>query len=224
MDRQAQFRAREELIFQAAERLLLESGELGMTLDALALDLDLAKGTLYKHFQSKDELYLNLIIRHEQVLLKMLETRADFSAHLAAYMLHHLHHSQRTVLLLQIEERLSAGATGLGSLFARLYQIRKQRLRRIINLTSGHLEQQRSQMLVRDYLAAIWSMTHGGAAILNSSFYQRYLGERDSLRVALIDQMLLLPQQQLPPVAHAVMPPESSLSLGSSGSYEGAAR
>ena len=49
MDRQAQFRNREELIFKAAERLLLESGELGMTLDALALELDLAKGTLYKH-------------------------------------------------------------------------------------------------------------------------------------------------------------------------------
>ncbi len=27
-----------------------------ITLDALAAELDLAKGTLYKHFQSKDEL------------------------------------------------------------------------------------------------------------------------------------------------------------------------
>ncbi len=26
----------------------------GMTLDALAAELDLAKGTLYKHFQSKE--------------------------------------------------------------------------------------------------------------------------------------------------------------------------
>ena len=36
MDRQAQFRAREALIFQVAEQLLLENGESGMTLDALA--------------------------------------------------------------------------------------------------------------------------------------------------------------------------------------------
>ena len=48
MDRQAQFRAREALIFQVAEQLLLENGESGMTLDALAAELDLAKGTLYK--------------------------------------------------------------------------------------------------------------------------------------------------------------------------------
>ena len=37
MDRQAQFRARETLIFQVAEQLLLENGEAGMTLDALAV-------------------------------------------------------------------------------------------------------------------------------------------------------------------------------------------
>ena len=46
MDRQAQFRAREVLIFQVAEQLLLENGEAGMTLDVLAAELDLAKGTL----------------------------------------------------------------------------------------------------------------------------------------------------------------------------------
>jgi len=51
---------------------------------------------------------------------------------------------------------------------------------------------------VRDYLASIWSMTHGAAAILNSSFYQRYLGSRDTLRVALIDQALALPKQVHP--------------------------
>ena len=195
MDRQAQFRSREELIFKAAERLLLESGELGMTLDALALELDLAKGTLYKHFQSKDELYLHLIIRNEQVLLQMIEATADFPTHLAGYMQHHLGHSQRTVLLLQIEERLSAGATGLGSLFAQLYQIRKQRLRRIISVSSAYLVEQHSSMPARDYLAAIWSMTQGGAAILNSSFYQRYLGERESLQAALVEQVLVLPRQ-----------------------------
>ena len=74
MDRQAQFRAREALIFETAERLLLENGEAGMTLDALAAELDLAKGTLYKHFQSKDELYMLLMIRNERMLFDMLST------------------------------------------------------------------------------------------------------------------------------------------------------
>ncbi|ONG38954.1 TetR family transcriptional regulator [Alkanindiges hydrocarboniclasticus] len=196
MDRQAQFRAREALIFDVAERLLLESGEMGMTLDALALELDLAKGTLYKHFQSKDELYLLLIIRNEQALLDMVrDNQGDFQARLVFYMLHHLHHPERTVLFHQIEERLSAGAQGLGILFNQLYRIRKQRLRLIIGITDNYLKGINSSMPVRDYLAAIWSITQGAASMLNSSFYQRYLGSRDTFRVAVIDQMLAMPQQ-----------------------------
>ena len=198
MDRQAQFRAREALIFQVAEQLLLENGEAGMTLDALAAELDLAKGTLYKHFQSKDELYMLLIIRNEQMLLEMIQDSDKvFAEHLAFFMLHHLHHPERTVLFHQIEERLLTTGQGINHLFNELYQVRKSRLRVIIRMTESYLLEIGSGMSSRDYLASIWSITHGGAAILNSSFYQRYLGSRDTLRVALIDQALMLPKQSV---------------------------
>ena len=201
MDRQAQFRAREALIFQVAEQLLLENGEAGMTLDALAAELDLAKGTLYKHFQSKDELYMLLIIRNERMLLEMIQdTEKQFPEHLVFFMLHHLHHPERTVLFHQIEERLSTTGQGINHLFNELYQVRKSRLRVIIRMTETYLLEIGSGMSSRDYLASIWSITHGGAAILNSSFYQRYLGSRDTLRVALIDQALMLPKQSVPSV------------------------
>lgn len=199
MDRQAQFRAREALIFQVAEQLLLENGEAGMTLDALAAELDLAKGTLYKHFQSKDELYMLLIIRNEHMLLEMIQdVDKVFAEHLAFFMLHHLHHPERTVLFHQIEERLSTTGQGINHLFNELYQVRKSRLRVIIRMTENYLMEIGSGMSSRDYLASIWSITYGGAAILNSSFYQRYLGSRDTLRVALIDQALMLPKQSTP--------------------------
>ena len=201
MDRQAQFRAREALIFQVAEQLLLENGEAGMTFDALAAELDLAKGTLYKHFQSKDELYMLLIIRNERMLLEMIQDSDKvFAEHLAFFMLHHLHHPERTVLFHQIEERLSTTGQGINHLFNELYQVRKSRLRVIIRMTETYLLEIGSGMSSRDYLASIWSITHGGAAILNSSFYQRYLGSRDTLRVALIDQALMLPKQSVPSV------------------------
>ena len=57
------------------------------------------------------------------------------------------------------------------------------------------MEPIKSTLPVRDYLASIWGLTHGAAAILNSSFYQRYLGSRDTLRVAYIDQALAIPKQ-----------------------------
>ena len=196
MDRQAQFRAREALIFQIAEQLLLENGEAGMTLDALAAELDLAKGTLYKHFQSKDELYMLLIIRNERMLLEMVQdTEKAFPEHLVFFMLHHLHHPERTALFHQIEERLSSTGQGIQQLFGELYKVRRQRLRIIIRMTESYLADIQSSMSTRDYLAAIWSLTYGAAAILNSSFYQRYLGSRDTLRVAYIDQALAMPKQ-----------------------------
>lgn len=176
--------------------MLLENGESGMTLDALAAELDLAKGTLYKHFQSKDELYMLLIVRNEQMLLEMVrDTEKVFPEHLAFFMLHHLHHPERTVLFHHIEERLSITGQGVHELFYTLYQIRKKRLRIIIRMTENYLESIQSHMTVRDYLASIWSITYGAAAILNSSFYQRYLGSRDTLRVACIDQALAIPKQ-----------------------------
>lgn len=195
MDRQAQFRAREVLIFQIAEQLLLENGEAGMTLDALAAELDLAKGTLYKHFQSKDELYMLLIIRNERMLLEMIQdTEKAFPEHLAFFMLHHLHHPERTTLFHQIEERLSTTGQGIQLLFSELYKVRRQRLRIIIRMTESYLLSINSTMTTRDYLASIWSLTYGAAVILNSSFYQRYLGSRDTLRVAYIEQALALPK------------------------------
>lgn len=196
MDRQAQFRAREALIFQIAELLLLENGEAGMTLDALAAELDLAKGTLYKHFQSKDELYMLLIIRNERMLLEMIQdTEKQFPEHLVFFMLHHLHHPERTSLFHQIEERLSTTGQGIQPLFSELYKVRRQRLRIIIRMTESYLLEIQSSMIMRDYLASIWSLTYGAAVILNSSFYQRYLGSRDTLRVAYIDQALAMPKQ-----------------------------
>ena len=194
MDRQTQFREREQLIFQVAERLLLESGDTGMTLDALAAELDLAKGTLYKHFQSKDELYMLLIIRNERMLLEMArDQQKKFNEVVTFFMLHHLHHPERTVLFHTLEERLSMTGVGIQRLFTELYQVRRQRLRIIIQMAEEYLSQVESHLCVRDYLAGIWSLTQGAAMMLNSSFYQRYLGSRDSLRVAYIEQALAMP-------------------------------
>ncbi len=62
-------------------------------------------------------------------------------------------------------------------------------------MTESYLLDINSTMTTRDYLASIWSLTYGAAVILNSSFYQRYLGSRDTLRVAYIEQALAMPKQ-----------------------------
>jgi AcrR family transcriptional regulator len=53
-DRQRQMR--EEAILETAHRLLAEKGFQGMTMDELAARVGIAKGSLYQHFRSKEEL------------------------------------------------------------------------------------------------------------------------------------------------------------------------
>ena len=53
-DRQRQMR--ENAILEAANRLLAEKGYQGMTMDDLATRVGIAKGSLYQHFKSKEEL------------------------------------------------------------------------------------------------------------------------------------------------------------------------
>ena len=57
--RKDKFIARHQRILQTAEAMLLESGDYRLILDELAKKLQLAKGTLYRHFTSKDELKKN---------------------------------------------------------------------------------------------------------------------------------------------------------------------
>ena len=189
MSRQHQFKAREENILA----MLLESGDGDITLDSLADQLDLAKGTLYKHFSSKDELYLRIIIRYEEQLFEINRIDDCPSAGVARMIFQQLFNPQKAMLLNQIEERLAASVTGLNRLFGELYDIRRQRMKRLIDIISAYLKDEHSNLSTRDYLSSIWAIGQGGAGLLNSSFYQRYLGRRDTLRYAFVQQVLELP-------------------------------
>jgi AcrR family transcriptional regulator len=68
MTRAAAFKAREQAILDATEHLLLDSGDEAITIEMIAERVGIAKGTIYKHFQSKDELILHVLIAYETEL------------------------------------------------------------------------------------------------------------------------------------------------------------
>ena len=193
-NRKQQFELREMHILQTAEQLLLESGEGDLTLDSLALTLDLAKGTLYKHFSSKDELLMRILIDYEKRKLDMIVVEDGAGAGVARLVLQLLNLPHRAILFNQIEERLSSTASGLNKMFAELYSIRRERMVRMSKIVQLYLSEQDSVMNIRDYMATLYAVGQGGASLLNSSFYQRYLGSRDTLKIALVRQMLDLPR------------------------------
>jgi AcrR family transcriptional regulator len=74
-------RVREDAIVASVNRLLAEKGFDAMTVDEVAADVGIAKASLYKHFESKEELAAAAMVR---VLEKALEFMAGLEAGPAA--------------------------------------------------------------------------------------------------------------------------------------------
>lgn len=190
--RQQNFLLRKEKILSMAENLLLDNNE-DITLNELASEMDIAKGTIYKHFKSKNQLYLELIILNEQRLLEISKRfNTDFRTYVSEYMLYHLHNSNRTILLHMIEERLTNTEKGLKELFQELYQVREERILSIRDLTREYLDANNSSMSIRDYLSFIWTVTYGASLLLNSTSYQKAVGSRGRLIELYVNQALMI--------------------------------
>ena len=63
-----EFKRREEEILTTAYNLLTRMEPVQMTMEMIAEQTEIGRGTIYKHFKSKDEIYAHLILRHRDVL------------------------------------------------------------------------------------------------------------------------------------------------------------
>ena len=199
--RQQNFLLRKEKILAMAETLLLDNNQ-DITLSELATELDIAKGTIYKHFKSKNQLYLELIILNETRLLEISQKHNnDIKTYVSEYMLYNMLNSNRTILLHVIEERLTNNERKLKELFEKLYQIREQRIIEIKDMTSDYLKSLDSAMSIRDYLSYVWTVTYGASLILNSTHYQKSIGSRERLIKLYVNQALMTPDK----ISHAAL-------------------
>lgn len=193
--RQQNFLLRKEKILAMAETLLLDNNQ-DITLSELATELDIAKGTIYKHFKSKNQLYLELIILNEHRLLDISKKyHTDIKTYVSNYMLYNMLNSNRTILLHVIEERLTNNEKKLKELFEELYQVREQRILEIKDLFSKYLKSLNSMMSIRDYLSYIWTVTYGASLLLNSTHYQKSIGSRERLIELYVNQVLMTPNE-----------------------------
>lgn len=179
-----------KIILEATERLLLENNQ-DIVIDALAKELDIAKGTIYKYFKSKNQLYLELIILNENRLLDISQNdKNDVKESIAKFMLYHMQNSNRTVLFHMIEERITGQERKLKNIFEELYRIREQRIIEVKDITIKYLKSCESLISVRDYLSYVWTITHGACLLLSSTYYQKSVGERSCLMNFYIKQAL----------------------------------
>ena len=135
-----------------------------------------------------------ILIDYEKRKLDMIIVEDGAGTGVARLVLQLVNLPHRAILFNHIEERLSSTTSGLNKMFAQLYHVRRERMVRMSCIVQRYLTEQNSQMNIRDYMATLYAVGQGGASLLNSSFYQRYLGRRDTLKSALVLQMLDLPK------------------------------
>ena len=193
-----EFRAREQEILNCAENLFLEKGEDGVTVEMIAENAGIGKGTVYKHFQSKDEIYLLLMIRYEQKLadtfldLKLdngdqAPSPADNERLAREYFRFRMQDPARYSLYDRLEGKLSKEDV-LPDLMEKLYTIRESNYEVLSSfiqarIDAGALE----QVPVSYHIAAAWALVHGAVALSQSRFYGEHIEDQDAFFEFLMD-------------------------------------
>ena len=75
--KEKQRKEREALILQAAEEVLMEKGYHETSIDEIAARVGIAKGTVYLHFPSKEDLVIAIFERDMQQLLQFIDSTMD---------------------------------------------------------------------------------------------------------------------------------------------------
>lgn len=68
---------RRQAIVNAAEKIFFSKGYEKSTMDDIAAESELSKGTLYLYFKSKEEVYLAIILRGMKILRSLFEEAVD---------------------------------------------------------------------------------------------------------------------------------------------------
>ena len=77
--KEKQRQEREALILQAAEEVLMERGYHETSIDEIAARVGIAKGTVYLHFPSKEDLVVAIFERDMQQLLQYIDLTMDYN-------------------------------------------------------------------------------------------------------------------------------------------------
>jgi len=75
--KEREFKQREEKILAAAYELLTQLEPIQMTMEMVAEKIEIGRGTIYKHFKSKDEIYAHLILQRREKYNETLKTIAS---------------------------------------------------------------------------------------------------------------------------------------------------
>lgn len=177
-------------ILEVAERIIIRN-EQELVVSDLAEQVNMSRGTVYKYIKSKNQLYLEILIKNEKRLLEIsMQHDGTMYNYLSKYMKYHLEYSLRTIKLHQLEEKITSKERNLNLLFQELYVIREKRILAIRSLAVTHLTLRNSTLSVSHYFSYIWSITYGIALLISSNRCKQSGLDKDKLINFYINQVM----------------------------------
>ena len=185
-----EFRRREQEILDTALLLFLEQGEDSVTVEMIADEVGIGKGTIYKHFKSKAEIYLRLMLDYERDLARLLNSEGierDREALSRDYFAFRMSDPDRYRLFDRLEEKL-VKSNQLPELLEELHQIRASNFNHLTGVIQERIDDGKLENVPAYFhYCAAWALVHGAMAMYHSPFWQEVIEDKEGYMQFLMD-------------------------------------
>ncbi len=189
-----QFKQREQAILDAALELLIQFGEDRVTVEQVAAKVDIGKGTIYKHFTSKTEIYIRLLFDYEHQLKDDMDQAlkdadgGDFSAPARVYFGKRMSDPVKARLFQRLEERMVAN----GEEKEKLAELEALRQAALEGLNESFAKRIQEGRLIKDvppyyYYLAYWALTHGAVELYHNHSFQGMIADKPDFMKFILD-------------------------------------
>lgn len=177
-----EFRQREQAILDCAQALFIEHGEDKVTVEMIADKVGIGKGTIYKHFETKNEIYLLLMIRYEESLadlFRRIDISQDKQSLVREYFTFRVRDADQYLLFDRLESKLLADKV-VPVLLEKLHAIRAANFEKLSSMVGGQIKAGKLVDVPPQYhIAAAWALAHGASALTKSGFYADFIGDQE---------------------------------------------
>ncbi len=178
-----EFRQREKDILRQAQDLFVQHGEDKVTVELIAESAGIGKGTIYKHFQTKYEIYMRLMIQYEEELAELFSSISvadDQDRLIRAYYNFRMSDPDRYALFARLEPKCSSEPS-VSELMAQLHRTRVANMDKLQSLVNARIKE---GVLIDCpayfHICAAWAMVHGAVALYESVFFKQLIEDKDA--------------------------------------------
>ncbi|GAB1259896.1 TetR/AcrR family transcriptional regulator [Aurantivibrio plasticivorans] len=173
------FRQREQRILDAALELLITHGEETVTVEQIANHVDIGKGTIYKHFTSKVEIYMRLLLDYESQLADRLrdairEAEAgNYAAPARAYFESRMSDPTKDRLFQRLEEKVIA-LKQAPEMIEELHKMRNDIMESMNDLFTRRIQEgYMEDVPPHFYYYTYWALTQGAVELFHSKTFSK---------------------------------------------------